>query len=46
MAKTLFIFLFSSQVDLYINAIAYTYDKMKIYILPRFICYSFLVQIT
>lgn len=30
MAKTLFIFLFSSQVDSYINAIAYTYDEMKI----------------
>lgn len=30
MAKTLFLFLFSSQVDSYINAIAYTYEEMKI----------------
>lgn len=30
MAKTLFIFLFSSQVDSYINAIVYTYDEMRI----------------
>ena len=30
MAKTLFIFLFTSQVDSYINAIAYTYDEMRI----------------
>lgn len=30
MAKTLFLFLFSPQVDSYINAIAFTYDEMKI----------------
>ncbi len=30
MAKTLFLFLFSSQVDSYVNAIAYTYDEMRI----------------
>lgn len=30
MAKTLFCFMFSSQVDPYINAIAYAYDEMKI----------------
>lgn len=30
MTKTLFIFLFSPQVDSYVNAIAYTYDEMKI----------------
>jgi hypothetical protein len=30
MAKTLFLFLFSPQVDSYINAITFTYDEMKI----------------
>lgn len=30
MAKTIFLFLFSSQVDLYVNAIAYTRKEMKI----------------
>ncbi len=30
MSKTLYLFLFSPQTDSYVNALSYTYDKMKI----------------